>query len=65
VERYQEASSTSQLGWHPETPSSHAAKLTKIINKKGGKIITKGGGTKQKPSKNRKENSNNNRSRQK
>jgi len=51
VDRHQEASSTSQLGWYPEKPPSYTAKLKKILLKKRKKIITKGGGTRPRPSK--------------
>jgi len=34
MDRHQEASSTSQLGWHPERPPSYTAKLKKILLKK-------------------------------
>jgi len=33
MDKHQAVSSTSQLGWHPETPPSYAATLKKFIKK--------------------------------
>jgi hypothetical protein len=40
---HQREATTSLLDWHPDEPSSHAAKLKNIILEKGEKLCTRGG----------------------
>jgi len=51
MDRHQEASSTSQVGWHPEKTPSYTAKLKKILLKKDENYLQKEGGTIPRPSK--------------